>query len=148
MKLHELKPAEGAKHAPKRVGRGIGSGLGKTSGKGHKGQKARSGGGKGPYFEGGQTPLQRRMPKRGFSNARFKVEYTEVNVGSLDRFAAGTEITPELLFDNGIVKQVANGGIKILGTGEVTKAFTVKVNAISQSAQAKIEAAGGSVEVI
>ena len=148
MKLHELKPAEGAKHAPKRVGRGIGSGLGKTSGKGHKGQKARSGGGKGPYFEGGQTPLQRRMPKRGFSNARFKVEYTEVNVGSLDRFAAGTEITPELLFDNGIVKQVANGGIKILGTGEVNKAFTVKVNAISQSAQAKIEAAGGSVEVI
>lgn len=148
MKLHELKPAEGAKHAPKRVGRGIGSGLGKTSGKGHKGQKARSGGGKGPYFEGGQTPLQRRMPKRGFSNARFKVEYTEVNVGSLDRFAAGTEITPELLFDNGIVKQVANGGIKILGTGEVTKAFTVKANAISQSAQAKIEAAGGSVEVI
>jgi len=148
LKLHELKPAEGAKHAPKRVGRGIGSGLGKTSGKGHKGQKARSGGGKGPYFEGGQTPLQRRMPKRGFSNARFKVEYTEVNVGSLDRFAAGTEITPELLFDNGIVKQVANGGIKILGTGEVTKAFTVKANAISQSAQAKIEAAGGSVEVI
>ena len=148
MKLHELKPAEGAKQAPKRVGRGIGSGLGKTSGKGHKGQKARSGGGKGPYFEGGQTPLQRRMPKRGFSNARFKVEYTEVNVGSLDRFAAGTEITPELLFDNGVVKQVANGGIKILGTGEVTKAFNVKVNAISQAAQAKIEAAGGSVEVI
>ena len=148
MKLHELKPADGAKQAPKRKGRGIGSGLGKTAGKGHKGQKARSGGGKGPGFEGGQTPLQRRMPKRGFTNAVFKVTYTEVNVDVLNRFEAGVEITPELLFDNGIVKQVANGGIKILGTGEVTKAFTVKANAISQSAQAKIEAAGGSVEVI
>lgn len=95
MKLHELQPAEGSKQTPRRVGRGIGSGLGKTSGKGHKGQKARSGGGKGPYFEGGQTPLQRRMPKRGFSNARFKVEYTEVNVGLLDRFECEAVITPE-----------------------------------------------------
>lgn len=148
MKLHELQPAEGSKQSPKRVGRGIGSGLGKTSGKGHKGQKARSGGGKGPYFEGGQTPLQRRMPKRGFSNARFKVEYTEVNVGLLDRFSAEDVITPEFLIEQGLVKQVKNGGIKILGNGEVTKAFKVQTNAISQAAQAKIEAAGGSVEVI
>ena len=148
MKLHELQPAEGSKQAPRRVGRGIGSGLGKTSGKGHKGQKARSGGGKGPYFEGGQTPLQRRMPKRGFSNARFKVEFTEVNVGLLDRFNAEDVITPEFLIEQGLVKQVKNGGIKILGNGEVTKAFKVQTNAISQAAQAKIEAAGGSVEVI
>ena len=121
MKLHELQPAEGSKQTPRRVGRGIGSGLGKTSGKGHKGQKARSGGGKGPYFEGGQTPLQRRMPKRGFSNARFKVEYTEVNVGLLDRFDAEAVITPEFLIEQGLVKQVKNGGVKILGNGEVTK---------------------------
>lgn len=148
MKLHELQPAEGAKQAPKRKGRGIGSGLGKTAGKGHKGQKARSGGGKGPYFEGGQTPLQRRMPKRGFTNARFKVEYTEVNVDMLDRFDANAEITPELLLEAGLVKQVKNGGIKILGNGEVTKAFVVKANAVSKGAQEKIEAAGGRVEVI
>ena len=148
MKLHELQPAEGSKQTPRRVGRGIGSGLGKTSGKGHKGQKARSGGGKGPYFEGGQTPLQRRMPKRGFSNARFKVEYTEVNVGLLDRFDAEAVITPEFLIEQGLVKLVKNGGVKILGNGEVTKAFKVQTNAISQAAQAKIEAAGGSVEVI
>ena len=148
MKLHELQPAEGSKQTPRRVGRGIGSGLGKTSGKGHKGQKARSGGGKGPYFEGGQTPLQRRMPKRGFSNALVKVEYTEVNVGLLDRFGAEAVITPEFLIEQGLVKQVKNGGVKILGNGEVTKAFKVQTNAISQAAQAKIEAAGGSVEVI
>lgn len=148
MKLHELHPAEGAKQAPKRKGRGIGSGLGKTAGKGHKGQKARSGGGKGPYFEGGQTPLQRRMPKRGFTNARFKVEYTVVNVGMLDRFDANAEITLESLKEAGLVKQVKNGGIKILGNGEVSKAFVVKTDAISKSAQEKIEAAGGRVEVI
>lgn len=148
MKLNELRPNAGSKQAKTRVGRGTGSGLGKTSGRGHKGQKARSGGGKGPYFEGGQTPLQRRMPKRGFSNARFKVEYTEVNVGLLDRFNAEDVITPEFLIEQGLVKQVKNGGIKILGNGEVTKAFKVQTNAISQAAQAKIEAAGGSVEVI
>ena len=148
MKLHELQPAEGAKQAPKRKGRGIGSGLGKTAGKGHKGQKARSGGGKGPYFEGGQTPLQRRMPKRGFTNAKFKVEYTEVNVDMLDSFDANAEITPELLLEAGLVKQVKNGGIKILGNGEVNKAFVVKANAVSKGAQEKIEAAGGRVEVI
>ena len=148
MKLHELRPAEGSRHTEKRKGRGIGSGLGKTAGKGHKGQKARSGGGKGPYFEGGQTPLQRRMPKRGFTNARFKTEYTEVNLTLLDRFDANAEITPEALEAAGIVKQIKNGGIKILGKGEVTKPFTVKVNAISNAAKEKIEAAGGRVEVI
>ena len=148
MKLHELQPAKRAKEAPKRKGRGIGSGLGKTAGKGHKGQKARSGGGKGPYFEGGQTPLQRRMPKRGFTNAKFKVEYTEVNVEMLNRFDANAEITPEFLAEAGLVKQVKNGGIKILGNGEVTKAFVVKANAVSKGAQEKIEAAGGRVEVI
>ncbi|NLT95723.1 MAG: 50S ribosomal protein L15 [Clostridia bacterium] len=148
MKLHELKPAEGSRHTEKRKGRGIGSGLGKTAGKGHKGQKARSGGGKGPYFEGGQTPLQRRMPKRGFTNARFKKEYTEVNLTLLDRFDANAEITPETLKAAGIVKQIKNGGIKVLGKGEVTKPFIVKVNAISASAKEKIEAAGGRVEVI
>ncbi|MGI6225181.1 MAG: 50S ribosomal protein L15 [Peptococcales bacterium] len=148
MRLHELKPSEGSRHTEKRKGRGIGSGLGKTAGKGHKGQKARSGGGKGPYFEGGQTPLQRRMPKRGFTNARFKVEYTEVNLTLLDRFDANAEITPDTLKAAGIVKQIKNGGVKILGNGEVTKPFTVKVNAISEAAREKIEAAGGKVEVI
>jgi len=148
VKLHELKPAEGSRHTTKRKGRGIGSGLGKTAGKGHKGQKARSGGGKGPYFEGGQTPLQRRMPKRGFTNARFKTEYTEVNLTLLERFDANAEITPETLKAAGIVKQIKNGGIKVLGKGEVTKPLTVKVNAISKAAQDKIEAAGGRVEVI
>ncbi|NLW25474.1 MAG: 50S ribosomal protein L15 [Clostridia bacterium] len=148
MKLHELKPAEGAKHAPKRKGRGPGSGLGKTSGRGHKGQKARSGGGKGPFFEGGQTPLQRRLPKRGFTNARFKTVYTEVNLTSLDRFAPNTEITPEVLKEAGVVKKIENGGIKVLGKGEITKPLVVKVQAISKGAREKIEAAGGRVEVI
>ena len=149
MDLSNLRPADGSKHSDNfRRGRGHGSGNGKTAGKGHKGQKARSGGGKGPYFEGGQTPLQRRMPKRGFTNAKFKVEYTEVNVDMLDRFDANAEITPELLLEAGLVKQVKNGGIKILGNGEVNKAFVVKANAVSKGAQEKIEAAGGRVEVI
>lgn len=148
MKLHELKPAEGSRQTAKRKGRGMGSGLGKTAGKGHKGQKARSGGGKGPAFEGGQTPLQRRLPKRGFSNVRFKVEYTEVNLGTLDKFSPEDEITPEFLKAAGVVKQIKNGGVKILGTGEITKPLIVRVNAISKAAQEKIEAAGGKVEVI
>ena len=148
MKLHELKQKESTKHAPKRKGRGPGSGLGKTSGRGHKGQKARSGGGKGPFFEGGQTPLQRRLPKRGFTNARFKTVYTEVNLTSLDRFAPNTEITPEVLKEAGVVKKIENGGIKVLGKGEITKPLVVKVQAISKGAREKIEAAGGRVEVI
>lgn len=148
MKLHELKPAEGSKHALKRKGRGPSSGLGKTAGKGHKGQKARSGGGKGPGFEGGQTPIQRRLPKRGFSNHRFKTTYSIIGLDTLERFDANTVITPELLMEAGLVKQVENGGIKVLNNGELTKALTVKLNAYSQGAKEKIEAAGGSVEVI
>lgn len=148
MKLHELKPTEGAKKSCKRKGRGIGSGLGKTAGKGHKGQKARSGGGKGPAFEGGQTPILRRLPKRGFSNAKFKVTYTTLNLSRLDQFDANADITPEILLEKGMVKQVENGGIKILGNGEITKALNIKAHAFSASAKEKIEAAGGTAEVI
>ncbi|HOJ76580.1 MAG TPA: 50S ribosomal protein L15 [Bacillota bacterium] len=146
MKLHELQPASGAKTAPKRVGRGIGSGLGKTSAKGHKGQKARSGGGKGPSFEGGQTPLQRRLPKRGFTN-RFRHEWVEVSLESLNRFADGTEVTPEMLLEAKIIKKLGNG-VKILGNGDLTKKLTVKSNSFSKSAIAKIEKVGGKAEVI
>lgn len=146
MRIHELKPTPGSTTRSKRVGRGIGSGLGKTSGKGHKGQKARSGGGKGPHFEGGQTPLQRRLPKRGFTNIFTKV-YAEVNLEDLDRFAPGTEVTPELLKEVGLVKQVQDG-IKVLGNGEMKHALTVKAHKFSKSAAAKIEEAGGKVEVI
>ena len=146
MKLHELKPAEGATHARKRLGRGIGSGTGKTAGKGHKGQKARSGGGVRPGFEGGQQPLARRMPKRGFTNI-FKKEYVVINVKDLEeRFDNGTEVTIESLFATGLIKTVRDG-IKVLGTGELTKALTVKVDKVSAAAQAKIVAAGGKVEV-
>lgn len=148
MKLHELQPAEGSKHSLKRKGRGIGSGLGKTAGKGHKGQKARSGGGKGPAFEGGQTTIQRRLPKRGFSNAKFKTTFSTINVSTLDAFEAGTVVTPESLVECGKVKQMKNGGVKVLGNGEITKALTVKAHAFSASAKEKIEAAGGTVEVI
>ena len=147
MKLHELKPAEGSKQAPKRKGRGIGSGLGKTAGKGHKGQKARSGGGKGPGFEGGQTPLQRRMPKRGFSNAMFKVEYATINVSDLEKFEDGAVVTPDLLKEMGILKKQL-AGVKVLGNGNLTKKLTVKANKFSQSAVEKIEAIGGKAEVI
>ncbi|HHY98459.1 MAG TPA: 50S ribosomal protein L15 [Firmicutes bacterium] len=146
MKLHELRPPAGAKHDPKRRGRGIGSGLGKTAGRGHKGQLARSGGGKGPGFEGGQTPLQRRLPTRGFNNP-FKKEFVEVNVSKLNRFEDGTQVTPELLVQEGVIKQIKDG-IRILGNGEVNKALTVRANGFSKSAIAKIEAAGGKVEVI
>lgn len=146
MKLHELSPAPGSRHAKKRVGRGIGSGMGKTSTRGHKGQNARSGGGVRPGFEGGQNPLYRRLPKRGFTNI-FRTEYAIVNVEELNRFAAGTEVTPELLLETGVVKNPL-GGIKILGNGEVTVQLTVKANKFSQSAAEKITAAGGKTEVI
>jgi len=146
MKLYDLQPAEGAKKTPKRIGRGIGSGMGKTSTKGHKGQKARSGGGKGPAFEGGQTPLQRRLPKRGFTN-KFKREWVEVNLDKLNLFDNGTEVTPDVLLEKGIIKKKADG-VKILGNGEVTKKLTVKSNGFSKSAIAKIEKAGGKAEVI
>lgn len=146
MKLHELKPNAGAKTSRKRVGRGIGSGLGKTSARGHKGQKARSGGGKGAYFEGGQTPLVRRLPKRGFNNI-FKKEFAVINLKDLEVFPEGTVVTPELLLEKGLVSK-AKDGVKLLANGEISKALTVKVNGISKSAAEKIEAAGGKVEVI
>ena len=146
MRIHELKPAENSRTSRKRVGRGIGSGLGKTSGRGQKGQHSRSGGGKPHYFEGGQTPLVRRLPKRGFTNI-FQKQYAEVNVGDLDRFAPGTVVTPQLLKESGLVKKVKDG-IKILGSGEIKNALTVQAHGFSKSAAAKIEEAGGKVEVI
>jgi len=146
MKLHELSPAPGSRKERKRVGRGTGSGTGKTSGRGHKGQNSRSGGGVRPGFEGGQNPLYRRLPKRGFVNPTRK-EYAIVNIEELNNFAADTEVTPELLAEQGIVKN-AKSGIKILGNGEVTVKLTVKANKFSQSAVDKIEAAGGKTEVI
>lgn len=146
MKLHELSPAPGSKKTRNRVGRGIGSGNGKTSGKGHKGQNARSGGGVRPGFEGGQNPLYRRLPKRGFNN-RFRTEYAIVNLEELNQFSAGTEVTPELLMQSGVVKNPKDG-IKILGNGELTVQLTVKANKFSQSAVEKIQAAGGKTEVI
>ncbi len=146
MKLHELKPAEGSRKVRKRIGRGIGSGTGKTAGKGHKGQNARSGGGVRPGFEGGQNPLYRRLPKRGFTNPTRK-EYTIINLDTLNRFETGAEVTPELLIEKGIVKQPGYG-IKILGNGELTVKLTVKAHKFSQSAVEKIEAAGGKTEVI
>ena len=146
MKLYELKPAPGSKKTPKRVGRGIGSGLGKTSAKGHKGQKARAGGGKGPAFEGGQTPLQRRLPKRGFHN-KFRHEWVEVSLAKLNQFDNGTEVTPELLVETGVIKQIGHG-VKILANGDLKKKLTVKSNSFSKAAMDKIEKAGGKTEVI
>ena len=145
MKLHELKPAIGSTTAPKRLGRGVGSGLGKTSGKGHKGAKARSGGGKRPGFEGGQMPLTRRLPKRGFTNI-YRKEYAAVNVSALNVFEDGTEVTSEVLMNAGLVNKV-QAGVKILGGGKLTKKLTVKVEKVTASAKEKIEAAGGQVEV-
>lgn len=146
MKLHELSSAPGSRHTRKRVGRGVGSGMGKTSTRGHKGQNARSGGGVRLGFEGGQNPLYRRLPKRGFNNP-FRTEYAVVNVQDLNAFEAGTEVTPELLKQAGLVKDQLDG-IKILGTGELTVKLTVKANKFSQSAVEKIQAAGGQTEVI
>ena len=146
MKLNELSPAPGSRKTGRRLGRGIGSGLGKTSGKGHKGQNARSGGGVRPGFEGGQTPLFRRLPKRGFKNRNHKV-YTEVTLSQLDKLEAGTEVTAESLKDLGIIKKL-NDGIVILGNGELTKKLNIKASRVTKNAQAKIEAAGGKVEVI
>ena len=147
MKLHELRPSEGAFKTSKRVGRGTGSGLGKTSGKGHKGQNARSGGGVRPGFEGGQLPLFRRLPKRGFSNAMFKVEYATINVSDLEKFEDGAVVTPELLKEMGILKKQL-AGVKVLGNGNLTKKLTVKASKFSKSAIEKIEAIGGKAEVI
>ena len=146
MKLHELSPVEGSSCEPKRKGRGHGSGNGKTAGKGHKGQKARSGCSLRAGFEGGQMPLHRRIPKRGFNNI-FATKYTAIDVSSLEVFKEGTTVDADLLVAAGIVKKL-NDGIKILGTGELTKNLTVKVAAYSQSAKEKIEKAGGKAEVI
>jgi large subunit ribosomal protein L15 len=146
MKLHELKPAEGSRKVRNRVGRGIGSGNGKTSGRGHKGQNSRSGGGVRPGFEGGQNPLYRRLPKRGFTNPTRK-EYSIINLETLNRFDAGVEVTPELLIETGVVKNVKDG-IKILGNGKIEKNLTVKAHKFSATAVEAIEAAGGKTEVI
>jgi len=146
MKLHELKPAKGSTKSPKRVGRGNGSGLGNTAGRGHKGQKARSGGGVRPGFEGGQMPMTRRIPKRGFTNI-FGKQYTVINVSDLEeRYDSGAEVTIESLFATGLIKKVQDG-VKLLGDGELTKALTVKVDKVSKTAAEKIAAAGGKVEV-
>ena len=147
MKLHTIHPAEGATTVRKRVGRGIGSGLGKTSGKGHKGQNARSGGGVRPGFEGGQLPLFRRLSKRGFNNYNFRTNYAVINLSDLEKFADGTEVTPELLIENGIIKKQLDG-IKVLGHGTLTKKLNVKANKFSTTAKEKIEAIGGTTEVI
>ena len=147
MKLHELAPAEGAIHKNKRLGRGVGSGHGKTAGKGHKGQNARSGGGVRPGFEGGQMPLTRRLPKRGFTNI-WKKEYTTINVSALESFRSGSVITAEKLLDAGLIRKLEKDGLKILGNGELNKKFTVKAQKFTQSAKDKIEQAGGKVEVI
>lgn len=145
MKLHELKPAAGSTTAPKRLGRGVGSGLGKTSGKGHKGAKARSGGGKRPGFEGGQMPLYRRVPKRGFTNI-FRTEYATVNIGQLEVFENGTVVTADLLKEAKIIKKTLDG-VKVLGSGELTKKLTVEAAKFTESAKEKIEALGGKAEV-
>ena len=146
MKLHELKPAAGSKKAPKRIGRGTGSGLGRNAGKGEKGQNARSGGGVRPGFEGGQMPLYRRLPKRGFKNP-FSKEFVCINLDRLNIFENGTEITPEVLLERRVVSKVLDG-VKILGNGNLEKSLTVKGCKFSKSAIEKIEAAGGKVEVM
>ena len=145
MKLHELHPAEGSTTAAKRLGRGVGSGLGKTAGKGHKGAKARSGGGKRPGFEGGQMPLTRRLPKRGFTNI-FAKEYATINVSALNVFEDGSTVNAEALLEMGLIKKVLDG-VKVLGGGELQKKLTVSVAKVTASAKEKIEAIGGKVEV-
>ena len=146
MKMHELAPAYGATTTSKRVGRGIGSGLGKTAGKGHKGQKARTGGSIRRGFEGGQTPLYRRLPKRGFKN-RFAEEYAVVNLSDLERFDNGTTVNAELLKSEGIIKKELDG-VKVLGNGTLTKKLTVVAKKFSKTAEEKIQAVGGKTEVM
>ncbi len=147
MKLFELQPAPGSKKLPNRKGRGIGTGNGKTAGKGHKGQNARAGGGVRPGFEGGQMPLYMRLPKRGFNNYEFADKYTEVNVSELNIFEDGTVVTEELLKSSGLAKKIIDG-VAILGNGELTKKLTVQAAKFTKTATAKIEAAGGKVEVV
>jgi large subunit ribosomal protein L15 len=145
-KLHDLKPTPGARTGKKRKGRGIGSGLGKTAGKGHKGQRARSGGGTRPGFEGGQMPLTRRIPKRGFTNI-FREKIDIVNIRDLLRFPEGAVVTPDLLYDEGLVKR-RDAKIKLLGKGDMDRPLTIKVHQVSKGAAEKVSAAGGKVEVI
>ncbi|MEG1528491.1 MAG: 50S ribosomal protein L15 [Clostridia bacterium] len=148
MRIHTISPAEGSNKQPRRLGRGIGSGLGKTSGKGHKGQWARSGGGVRPGFEGGQTPIARRLPKRGFNNKTFTMDYTVINVSDLQNFDDNAVVTIELLEEMRIINIKHNAGLKILGNGELTKKLTVQANKFSTVAKQKIESIGGTVEVI
>lgn len=147
MNLHELKYADGAKHSKKRLGRGNGSGYGKTAGRGENGQNSRSGGGVRPGFEGGQNPLYRRLPKRGFTNARFKKDYAILNLDDLNRFEADTVITETLLKEEKVIKNLLNG-VKILGNGNLEKKLTIKVSKVSKTAKEKIEKSGGVVEVL
>lgn len=147
MKLHELEKNIGATHAKKRVGRGPGSGIGKTSGKGQKGQKARSGGSINPVFEGGQLPLFRRLPKRGFKNYNFRTRYAVINLDSLNRFEEGTVVTPALLKETGIIKNQLDG-VKVLGNGALEKKLTIQANKFSASALEKIKESGSKAEVI
>lgn len=148
LEMHTIKPVEGARHSRKRVGRGTGSGHGKTSGRGHKGQNARSGGGVRPAYEGGQTPLFKRIPKRGFTNVN-RVEYDVVNISAFacECFEAGSVVTPEVLVQKGLIKKDAKL-VKILGNGKLEKALTVKANKFSKAAEKAIVEAGGSIEVI
>lgn len=148
MKLDELRPAVGAKSTGRRLGRGVGSGLGKTAGKGHKGQNARSGGGVRPGFEGGQLPLIRKLPIRGFNNYNFKKQYATVNVGDLEMFDANTVITQELLYENRVIGKMMPYGLKVLGDGELTKPLTIQAAKFTKSAVEKIEKVGGKTEVI
>ena len=148
MYIHDLKNAEGEKQSKKRLGRGIGSGVGKTSGKGHKGQNARSGGGVRPGFEGGQNPLYRRIPIKGFSNAKFKKVYSTVNVSALNVFEKDTEVDALKLLDAGILSKIEKDGVKILGNDELTVALKVKANKFTAQAKEKILAQGGSVEEV
>lgn len=148
MKLHQIAPAANSIKSARRIGRGIGSGLGKTSGRGTKGQNSRSGGGVRPGFEGGQMPLTRRLPRRGFNNKNFHKEYTIVNVSQLNTLKENTVVTAELLLKNKLISSIAPYGVKVLGNGKLEKALTVKANAFSESAVLKITKAGGKVEVL
>ncbi len=147
MKIEDLRPSDGSKKKRKRVGRGPGSGHGKTSTRGHKGQKSRSGAKKRPGFEGGQMPLQRRLPKRGFKNYPFRLEFAIVNLRDIDKIETTDEITPDVLVEKGLIKKVLDG-VKVLGNGELSRSVTVKAHAFSESAKKKIAAAGGKAEVI
>ena len=146
MELNELVPAPGSRTKPYRKGRGIGSGNGKTAGKGHKGQNARSGGGVRPGFEGGQMPLYRRLPKRGFKNV-LATKYSEINVSTLDKFENGAEVTPELLQESGLIKKI-NDGVSVMGNGEITKKITIHAHRFTKTAKEKIEKAGGKAIII